>query len=72
MIWEKRSEIDETKSLRAFLFRIAYIRMLNLFRDHSKYDKEADPEQTPVQEEEQDDQNKDLSTIIENAISSMH
>ena len=37
MIWEKRDEIDETKSLRAFLFRIAYTRMLNLFRDHSKF-----------------------------------
>jgi RNA polymerase sigma-70 factor (ECF subfamily) len=71
MIWEKRTEIDESKSLRAYLFRIAYTRMLNLFRDHAKYDEEADPEQATDQEEEQDDTNQGLSKIIEDAISSM-
>jgi len=33
IIWEKRSEIDPSRSLRSFLFTTAYRRMLNLFRD---------------------------------------
>ncbi len=39
-IWERRSEIDERKSLRAFLFKICYTRALNHFRDTAKF---ADP-----------------------------
>lgn len=72
MIWEKRDEIDETKSLRAYLFRIAYTRMLNLFRDHSKFDEEADPERTSsTNEEAEGHEKKDLRKVIEQAISSM-
>ncbi len=37
MIWEQRSDIDEKKSLRAFLFRIAYSRMLNYISYQSKF-----------------------------------
>ena len=37
IIWEKRTNIDEGKSLRSYLFRIAYTRMLNHIRDHSKF-----------------------------------
>lgn len=37
-IWEKRNQIDEEKSLKAYLFKIAYTRMLNLFRDTKKFD----------------------------------
>lgn len=37
-IWENRSNIDPTKSLRAYLFKIAYTRMLNHIRDHKKFD----------------------------------
>lgn len=33
IIWEKRSQIDPSRSLRSFLFTTAYRRMLNLFRD---------------------------------------
>lgn len=36
-IWEKRDEIDETKSLRSYLFRISYTRALNYFRDTAKF-----------------------------------
>jgi len=43
MIWEKRNGIDESKSLRAFLFRIAYTRMLNHIEYHSKFDQNIDP-----------------------------
>ncbi len=73
MIWEKRDEIDETKSLRAFLFRIGYTRMLNLFRDHSKFDEEADPHENTIQEEPEDEDNKraELNSAIEQAISAM-
>ncbi len=41
-IWERRSEIDTAKSLRAFLFRIGYTRALNHFRDTAKFDGESD------------------------------
>ncbi len=73
MIWEKRDEIDETKSLRAFLFKIGYTRMLNLFRDHSKFDEEADPEENTSYEEPEDEDNKraELNSAIEQAISAM-
>ena len=37
MIWERRSDIDENKSLRAFLFQIAYSRMLNHITYQSKF-----------------------------------
>ena len=36
-IWEHRHEIDEAKSLRAFLFKICYTRALNHFRDTAKF-----------------------------------
>lgn len=47
-IWERRSEIDPSKSLRAFLFRIGYTRALNHFRDHAKFDRESDLEIKPA------------------------
>ncbi len=76
MIWERRSEIDESKSLRAFLFRIAYTRMLNLFRDHKKFDEDAEPENEEtasieIRENEKESRAKELNTAIEKAISSM-
>lgn len=37
-IWEKRARIDPDKSLRAYLFRIGYTRMLNHIRDNAKFD----------------------------------
>lgn len=36
-IWEKREGIDETKSLRAYLFQIAYRQMINHIEYHSKF-----------------------------------
>ena len=74
MIWEKRETIDETKSLRAYLFRIAYTRMLNLFRDHSKYDEDADPESNASIDQDENtepESNTELNQAIEKAISSM-
>jgi RNA polymerase sigma-70 factor, ECF subfamily len=40
IIWEKREEIRPDRSLRSFLYTIAYNRMLNLFRDRKKQDPE--------------------------------
>ena len=41
-IWERRSEINPGKSLRAYLYKICYSRTLNLFRDDQKFDRFAD------------------------------
>lgn len=72
MIWEKREQIDEKKSLKAFLFRIAYTRMLNVFRDTSKFDTNADPaEEEGELSTDKDIQNQELSVAIEQSISSM-
>lgn len=43
-IWEKRDGIDSSKSLRAFLFRIAYNSMLNHIEYHSKFEDTEFPE----------------------------
>ncbi len=72
MIWEKRSQIDETKSLKAFLFRIAYTRMLNVFRDTKKFDENADL--TTEEGESSTDKSvetQELGKAIEASISSM-
>ncbi len=44
MIWERRSDIDENKSLRAFLFQIAYSRMLNHITYQSKFSGDVLPD----------------------------
>jgi RNA polymerase sigma-70 factor, ECF subfamily len=41
-IWENRSRLDESRSIRAFLFKIATNRSLNLIRDNRKFTAEAD------------------------------
>jgi len=38
IIWEKREDIHPDRSLRSFLFTIAYNRMLNHFRDRKVHD----------------------------------
>lgn len=54
-IWDRRAQIDLSKSLRSFLFTIGYNRALNHFRDTAKFTSEDDaPEQatseTPAQD----------------------
>jgi RNA polymerase sigma-70 factor (ECF subfamily) len=74
-IWENRGSIDEFKSLRAYLFRIAYTRMLNLFRDHEKFDQNKEigdlTIETPESNPAYDINQKELSITIEKAISAM-
>ena len=41
-IWESRDQINPSKSLKSFLFRIGYTRMLNHFRDTAKFDQGTD------------------------------
>ncbi len=72
LIWEKRNEIDPHKSLRAYLFRIAYTRMLNLIRDHSKFDDHKDTSTTYSSHSADSNlENRELAEAIETAIQSM-
>lgn len=69
MIWEKRTEIDEHKSLRAYLFRIGYTRALNYFRDNHKFDKGSDlPDETSPDDPSSDTERRLLMEAIEKAI----
>ncbi|MEO1022806.1 MAG: sigma-70 family RNA polymerase sigma factor [Bacteroidota bacterium] len=71
MIWEKRSQIDESKSLRSYLFKIAHSRLLNLFRDNAKFVEEsAIPEQAEPEQADAEDA-KQLNKAIERAIGEM-
>ncbi|MEX0686923.1 MAG: sigma-70 family RNA polymerase sigma factor [Balneolales bacterium] len=57
IIWEKRADIDENKSLRAYLFRTAYTRMLNEIKYNARFDDEADFPGSMVNETPEDDAN---------------
>ena len=71
-IWEHRKDIDPTKSLRAYIFRIAYTRMLNHHRDHQKYNtEEAVPEQEFELTPEDSARKTDLDEAIDKAIAAM-
>jgi RNA polymerase sigma-70 factor (ECF subfamily) len=72
MIWEKRSGIDQTKSLRAYLFRIAYTRMLNHVEYHSKFnDEELADTDTDDKNPESDFHYEELLAQIKRIIASM-
>ena len=47
-IWNRRSEIDDRLSLRAFLFKISYNAALNHFRDTSKFVGDEQLSETPA------------------------
>jgi len=72
-IWENRDKINEYKSLRAYLFQIAYTRMLNLFRDNEKYDRDQELPDLSSSEFKTDQnlRQQELSYAIESAISAM-
>lgn len=72
-IWENRAKIEEHKSLRAYLFRIAYTRMLNMFRDNEKYDRDQELPDLPSSSfnTDRDLHRQELHKSIEKAISSM-
>ncbi len=72
MIWEKRAQIDPSRSIKAFLFRIGYTRALNHFRDTAKFDSDAD---VTLQETDGDIVNrvsfKQLQGYVHNIIQTM-
>lgn len=72
-IWENRAKIEEHKSLRAYIFRIAYTRMLNLIRDAKRFDKNKEVPEVAVSPDEwdNDDRKEELNQAIEVAISNM-
>lgn len=71
-IWEHRFSIDPEKSLRAYLFRIAYTRMLNHQRDHKKFnDEQAVPSQQTKHTPHEEVRGHELQEAIEAAIASM-
>lgn len=72
MVWEKRNDLDPEGNLRAFLFRIAYTRMLNVFRDSGKFDRsDAIPEINSEINADQPIENEQLKDAIDNAVSSL-
>jgi len=65
-IWEQRQQIDPSKSLQAYLFRIGYTRMLNHIRDNSKFD---ESEEMPVLEDGKNPEDDLRANELEEAIS---
>lgn len=71
-IWEHRSKIDPSKSLRAYLFKIGYTRMLNHIRDHKKFNPANDIPVRPSEKNPLDHiQNKELKEAIDKAVEQM-
>jgi RNA polymerase sigma-70 factor (ECF subfamily) len=72
-IWEHRHRIDPEQSLRAYLFRIGYTRMLNQQRKAEQQAPEASPKnpssETPTPEE--DAVHRDLREALEDAIETL-
>lgn len=72
MIWEKRDGIDETKSLRAYLFQIAYSRMLNHVKYQSKFSDEDPPDNDISPKNPDSDVNySELLKFVKRAIKNM-
>lgn len=72
IIWEKRDGIKADRSLRGYLFRIAYTRMLNHIRDHSKFDTDepvplSETRQTP----EDHARHSELTEAVDDAVEAM-
>ena len=71
-IWEHRQQIDPGKSLRAYIFQIAYTRMLNHHRDNKKFNSDgAMPERQTNLTPEDTARANDLQQAIEYAIETM-
>ena len=71
-IWEHRKNIDPQKSLRAYLFKIGYTRMLNHHRDNKKFSDEVSvPEQEYTLTPEDQARASDLRDAINQAIGQM-
>ncbi|MEX0773815.1 MAG: sigma-70 family RNA polymerase sigma factor [Balneolales bacterium] len=72
IIWEKRADIDEEKSLRAYLFRTAYTRMLNEIKYNTRFDDDADfPQPEGMESPEDQAQYSQLMKTIHEIVSNM-
>ncbi|MBO6870351.1 MAG: RNA polymerase sigma-70 factor [Balneola sp.] len=72
-IWEHRDQIEEDKSLRSYLYRIAYTRMLNHFKSQNKFNDDATPNEYEyaLENPEEELKGKELMEIVQNAIDGM-
>ena len=72
-IWERRDQIEEGKSLRSYLYRIAYTRMLNHFKSQNKFNDEVNPNEHEyaLENPEEELKGKELMEIVQNAVDSM-
>ncbi|MEX0929161.1 MAG: sigma-70 family RNA polymerase sigma factor [Balneolales bacterium] len=72
IIWERRQDIDETKSLKAYLFRTAYTRMLNEIKFNNRFDNDAEmPVPEEVQSPEDHVQLAQMMETLHNTVASM-
>ncbi len=69
-IWEHRRRVDPDQSLRGYLFRIGYTRMLNHLRDAPPHDADAAPDRQPASapSPEADAAYRDLREALDAAI----
>lgn len=72
-IWENRSKIDEDKSLRSYLYRIAYTRMLNHIKAQKKFDESEDIFQNEFSDSDPAEElnAKELMQVVEEAVRNM-
>lgn len=71
-IWEHRDNIDTQKSLRSYLFRIAYTRMLNHVKADQKFvDQEPDTKGDGVNGPDSNLEYKELKSSLDMAIQQM-
>lgn len=73
LIWEKRNELDPQKSVRGFLYRIAYTRMLNYLRDRSRLQAVEQPDlhHSDNPDPAMDTQHTDLQEAIDRAVAAL-
>ncbi len=72
-IWENRSKIDEGKSLRSYLYRIAYTRMLNHIKAQKKYDDTEEALQKELSDSDPVEELKarELMQVVDDAVRNM-
>lgn len=72
-VWENRKKINENKSLRSYLYRIAYTRMLNHIKSRDKFDDDAVPHEFERTSEHPEEalKAKDLMEMVQKAIEEM-
>lgn len=72
-IWEHREQIEADKSLRSYLYRIAYTRMLNHIKSQKKFDSEVSPGEQghSLENPEEELRGKELMDVVQTAVDNM-